>query len=97
MQALQMHQESEDAVQSVWLLIRKTPNRQDEQILEQSVQKIVLMKESEVWFPNKKCENADSLSWWEPVDRATMMEKPYTNNKMEYDMLLLVGIFNIEL
>lgn len=43
-----MHQESEDVVQSVGLLIRKTPNRQDEQILEQSVQKIVLMKESEV-------------------------------------------------
>ena len=51
--AVQVHKDSECAVWSIWLPAGKTWSGQDEQIFECPVQKIVLLKESEVWFPDE--------------------------------------------
>ena len=45
---VQVHKDSEGVVRRVRLLAGKTRNGQDERILERPVQKIVLLKESEV-------------------------------------------------
>ena len=59
--------DAEGFVGSVKLLIGKTPN-DGEQILERPIHKIVLLKESEIWFPNEdtKCQDGFT-SWGEPV------------------------------
>ena len=59
---VQVHKVSEDAVGSVQLLAGKTRRGQDERILKRTVQKIVLPKESDVRFPDDKCQNKGSLS-----------------------------------
>ena len=45
---VQVHKDSEGVVRSARLLVGKTRSQQDERILERPVQKIVLLKESEV-------------------------------------------------
>ena len=52
---VQVCNDSEGVARSVWLLAVKTWSGQDERILERPVQKIVLLKESEVRFPDEKC------------------------------------------
>ena len=52
---VQVCNDSEGVARSVWLLAGKTWSGQDERILERPVQKIVLLKESEVRFPDEKC------------------------------------------
>ena len=52
----------EGAVRSVQLVAGKTRSGQDEQILERPIHKIVLLKESEVRFPDEKCQDRGSLS-----------------------------------
>ena len=59
--------DAEGFVRSVKFLIGKTQN-DGERILERPVHKIILLKESEIWFPDEdaKCQD-DLTSWGEPV------------------------------
>ena len=50
----QVCNDSEGVARSLWLLAGKTWSGQDERILEKLL-KIVLLKESKVWFPDEKC------------------------------------------
>ena len=59
--------DAEGFVRSVKLLIRKTQN-DGERIFERPVYKIVLLKESEFWFPGEDAKCQDGLiSCSEPV------------------------------
>ena len=64
---VRINSEANDFVQSVKLLNWKTRN-DGEQILERPLHKVVLLKESETWFPDEdaKCEDGLTL-WGEPV------------------------------
>ena len=59
-------------VWSVKLLVGKTQN-DEERMLDCSIHKIVLLKESEIWFPDEDAKCQDGLtSWGEPVVIDTM-------------------------
>ena len=62
-----INSDTEGFVRNVKLLTGKTLN-DGEQILKHPVHKIILLKESEIWFPNEdaKCQD-DLISWGEPV------------------------------
>ena len=62
-----INSDAEGFVRSVKLLIGKTQN-DGEWILERPIHKIILLKESEIWFPNEDGNCQDDLtSWGEPV------------------------------
>ena len=75
-------------VQSVKLLIGKTQN-DGERILERPVHKIILLKESEIWFPDEdaKCQD-DLTSWGEPVLLQALMEERLCKGHLKGRVLL---------
>ena len=72
---VQVNKDSEGVFRSVQLLIGKSPNSHGERILERPVYKIVLIKESEVQFPDEKNQDTSLLPRGGPVVRTSMMEK----------------------
>ena len=64
-------------------------------MLEQPLQKIALLKESEVKFPNEKCQDKICLDGSQLLEPLT--ERSYKNNNMECNLFALVAILNIEL
>ena len=62
-----INSDAEGFARSVKLLIGKTRN-DGERILERAIHKIILLMESEIWFPDEDvtCQD-DLISWGEPV------------------------------
>ena len=58
--------DAESFVRRVKLLIEKTGS-DGQRILERPIHKVILLKESEIWFPDEdaKCQD-DLTSWGEP-------------------------------
>ena len=70
-----INSDAEGFVRSVKLLIGKTRNN-GERILERPIHKIILLKKSEMWFPNEDAKCQDDLTFWgEPVLLKTLCRR----------------------